>query len=56
MSQTVVTPFKHHTVASRRGNVRWDLNIPVGAKGLIKIFVRNLNFKPFIKTFGIFMA
>ena len=34
MSQSVVTPFKHHTVGSMRGNVRWDLNIPVGAKGL----------------------
>ena len=34
MSQSVVNPFKHNTVGSRRGNVRWDLNIPVGAKGL----------------------
>ena len=34
MSQSVVTPFKHHTVGSMRGNVRWDFDIPVGAKGL----------------------
>ena len=34
MSQSVVTPFKHHTVGSMRGNVRWDFDIPVGMKGL----------------------
>ena len=34
MSQSVVTPFKHHAVGSIRGNVRWDFDIPVGAKGL----------------------
>ena len=34
VSQSAVTPFKYNTVGSIGGNVRWDLDVPSGVKGL----------------------
>ena len=38
ISQSAVTPIKHHTGGSMGGNVRWEFFVPSGVKGLKTIW------------------